>query len=143
MNIEELQEVVANPKTSLEQYLALQLIDLLKQGSVRKNYLAGYDEGHSRGVNCGRLYKVDDGMRGHRHACANAYSTSPEVSWIPCRVRNPEESGRYLCYVEEINSLGKSHYQWNCSWNGQVWSDAALTGRVTHWRELPERPEIK
>lgn len=60
--------------------------------------------------------------------------------WIRCSERMPEEGGRYWCYVEEINSLGKSHYQWNCSWNGDVFSDPALTGRVTHWMPLPLPP---
>ena len=61
--------------------------------------------------------------------------------WIPVSERMPEEIGRYWCYVEEQNSLGKSHYQWNCSWNGEVWSDKALTGRVTHWMPLPSAPQ--
>ncbi|WP_313471269.1 DUF551 domain-containing protein [Atlantibacter hermannii] len=61
--------------------------------------------------------------------------------WIPVSERMPEEYGRYWCYVEEQNSLGKSHYQWNCSWNGDVWSDPALTGRVTHWMPLPAAPK--
>lgn len=68
---------------------------------------------------------------------------NPKVSpdgWIPVSERMPEESGRYWCYVEEQNSLGKSHYQWNCSWNGQAWSDKALSGRVTHWMPLPAAP---
>ncbi|MCP6623944.1 DUF551 domain-containing protein [Klebsiella pneumoniae] len=64
--------------------------------------------------------------------------------WIPVSERMPEEGGRYWCYVEEQNSLGKSHYQWNCSWNGDVWSDKALTGRVTHWMPPPCAPrEVK
>ncbi|ECH4148538.1 DUF550 domain-containing protein [Salmonella enterica] len=69
---------------------------------------------------------------------------NPKVSpdgWIPVSERMPEESGRYWCYVEDQNSLGKSHYQWNCSWNGQAWSDKALSGRVTHWMPLPEPPQ--
>lgn len=61
--------------------------------------------------------------------------------WIPVSDRMPEEGGRYWCYVEEQNSLGKSHYQWNCSWNGDVWSDKALTGRVTHWMPPPAAPK--
>ena len=60
--------------------------------------------------------------------------------WIPCSERMPEEGGRYLCYVEEINSLGRSHYQWNCSWNGEEWGGEALSGRVTHWMPLPAAP---
>ncbi|ELY4817793.1 DUF551 domain-containing protein [Cronobacter malonaticus] len=60
--------------------------------------------------------------------------------WIPCSERMPEEGGRYWCYVEEINSLGKSHYQWNCSWNGEDWGGEGFYGRVTHWQPLPEPP---
>ncbi|WP_376751432.1 DUF551 domain-containing protein [Cronobacter sakazakii] len=52
----------------------------------------------------------------------------------------PDEGGRYWCYVEEINSLGKSHYQWNCSWNGEDWGGEGFYGRVTHWQPLPEPP---
>ncbi len=67
---------------------------------------------------------------------------APVVSgWIPVSERLPEEGGRYWCYVEEQNSLGKSHYQWNCSWNEGAWSDKALTGRVTHWMLLPAAPQ--
>lgn len=74
----------------------------------------------------------------------NAQQNIPENilgGWIKCSERMPEEGGRYWCYVEELNSLGKSHYQWNCSWNGDEWSDKALTGRVTHWMPLPAAPE--
>lgn len=60
--------------------------------------------------------------------------------WISVADRLPSEFGRYLCYVEEQNDLGKSHYQWNCSWNGDVFSDSSLTGRVTHWMPLPAAP---
>lgn len=60
--------------------------------------------------------------------------------WIKCSERMPEEGGRYWCYVEEINSLGRSHYQWNCSWNGEEWGGEALNGRVTHWMPLPAAP---
>ncbi|HFV9323526.1 TPA: DUF551 domain-containing protein [Klebsiella pneumoniae] len=67
---------------------------------------------------------------------------APVVSgWILVSERLPEEGGRYWCYVEEQNSLGKSHYQWNCSWNEGAWSDKALTGRVTHWMPLPAAPQ--
>lgn len=96
----------------------------------------------------------------HRNACTgsnepgregSAYPDTPQSlgsepatvpgKWIPVSERMPEEGGRYWCYVEEQNSLGKSHYQWNCSWNGDVWSDKALTGRVTHWMPLPAAPQ--
>ncbi|EMS1124405.1 DUF551 domain-containing protein [Klebsiella aerogenes] len=65
-------------------------------------------------------------------------------TWIPVSERLPEEGGRYWCYVEEQNSLGKSHYQWNCSWNGEIWGGAMMHGRVTHWMPLPNPPkEVK
>lgn len=80
------------------------------------------------------------------NACRDAMlqtGNSPATpdGWIPVSDRMPEEGGRYWCYVEEQNSLGKSHYQWNCSWNGEVWSDKALSGRVTHWMPLPAAPK--
>ncbi len=73
----------------------------------------------------------------------NHRATTQAEPWIKCSERMPDEYGRYWCYVEEQNSLGKSHYQWNCSWNGDEWSDDALTGRVrvTHWMPLPAEPE--
>ncbi|UFM70420.1 DUF551 domain-containing protein [Leclercia adecarboxylata] len=66
----------------------------------------------------------------------------PVQGWIPCSERMPEEIGRYWCYVEEQNSLGKSHYQWNCSWNGdRWWVESENGGRVTHWMPLQEPPK--
>ncbi|EKA0999371.1 DUF551 domain-containing protein [Cronobacter sakazakii] len=73
-----------------------------------------------------------------KHFRENAESSTN--GWIPCSERLPEEGGRYWCYVEEINSLGKSHYQWNCSWNGEDWGGEGFYGRVTHWQPLPEPP---
>nr|WP_227502531.1 DUF551 domain-containing protein [Klebsiella pneumoniae] len=61
--------------------------------------------------------------------------------WIPVSERMPEDSGRYWCYVEEQNDLGKSHYQWNCSWNGdRWWVESEGGGIVTHWMPLPACP---
>ncbi|WP_406912335.1 DUF551 domain-containing protein [Klebsiella pneumoniae] len=74
----------------------------------------------------------------------NSVAPAQNQGWIPVSEQMPEKGGRYWCYVEEQNSLGKSHYQWNCSWNGDAWSDKALTGRVTHWMPLPAAPrEVK
>ncbi|EQB4724771.1 DUF551 domain-containing protein [Enterobacter hormaechei] len=69
---------------------------------------------------------------------------SPAIpdGWVACSERMPEESGRYWCYVEEQNDLGKSHYQWNCSWNGdRWWVESENGGRVTHWMPLPAAPQ--
>lgn len=83
--------------------------------------------------------------KGVEHFAAFPQSPGNEPStvsgkWIPCSERMPDEGGRYWCYVEEINSLGKSHYQWNCSWNGEDWGGEGFYGRVTHWQPLPEPP---
>ncbi|MEA8858875.1 DUF551 domain-containing protein [Citrobacter freundii] len=83
--------------------------------------------------------RIDEACRAAMLQAGNSPAT-PDT-WIPVSERMPEEIGRYWCYVEEQNSLGKSHYQWNCSWNGEVWSDKALTGRVTHWMPLPSAPQ--
>ncbi|MEA4199676.1 DUF551 domain-containing protein [Klebsiella pneumoniae] len=62
--------------------------------------------------------------------------------WIPVSEQLPEDSGRYWCYVEEQNDLGKSHYQWNCSWNGdRWWVESEGGGVVTHWMPLPAGPQ--
>lgn len=62
--------------------------------------------------------------------------------WVACSERMPEEGGRYWCYVEEQNDLGKSHYQWNCAWNGnRWWVEHEDGGRVTHWMPLPTAPQ--
>ncbi len=62
--------------------------------------------------------------------------------WIPVSERLPEEGGRYWCYVEEQNDLGKSHYQWNCSWSGdRWWVESEGGGIVTHWMPLPAAPQ--
>ncbi|HGU5432014.1 TPA: DUF551 domain-containing protein [Klebsiella pneumoniae] len=62
--------------------------------------------------------------------------------WIPVSERMPEDSGRYWCYMEEQNNLGKSHYQWNCSWNGdRWWVESEGGGIVTHWMPMPTAPQ--
>lgn len=62
--------------------------------------------------------------------------------WIPVSEQLPEECGRYWCYVEEQTDLGKSHYQWNCSWNGERWwVEGEDGGIVTHWMPLPAAPQ--
>lgn len=62
-------------------------------------------------------------------------------TWIPASERNPDDIGRYWCYVEDQKSHGKYSYQWNCSWNGSYWSGAMMHGRVTHWMPLPAAPQ--
>lgn len=80
--------------------------------------------------------REDDGR------AAMLQGAEPMQGWIPCSERMPEEVGRYWCYVEEQNSLGKSHYQWNCSWNGdRWWVESENGGRVTHWMPLPAAPQ--
>ncbi|EOD4081058.1 DUF551 domain-containing protein [Yersinia enterocolitica] len=74
---------------------------------------------------------------------AELSAANEKHGWIKCSDQTPKDSGRYWCYVEEQNCLGKSHYQWNCSWNGDMWSERELTGRVTHWMSLPAAPLVE
>nr|WP_313897411.1 DUF551 domain-containing protein [Klebsiella pneumoniae] len=80
-------------------------------------------------------------------SAANAQSPGSDPAtvpgkWIPVSEQLPEDSGRYWCYVEEQNDLGKSHYQWNCSWNGdRWWVESEGGGIVTHWMLLPAAPQ--
>jgi len=79
----------------------------------------------------------------HAAMLQGADGNSPVIQdgWVACSERMPEESGRYWCYIEEQNDLGKSHYQWNCSWNGERWwVESENGGRVTHWQPLPSPP---
>lgn len=62
------------------------------------------------------------------------------IDWISVKDRLPDEPGRFWCYVEEINDLGKSHYQWNVYFNGEVFN-TFTGGYATHWMPLPEPPE--
>lgn len=76
------------------------------------------------------------------YRAAMLQGAEPAKGWIPCSERMPEEIGRYWCYVEEQNCLGKSHYQWNCSWNGdRWWVESENGGCVTHWMPLPAAPQ--
>lgn len=64
-----------------------------------------------------------------------------EREWISVEIELPKESGRYWCYIEEVNDLGISHYQWNCSYNvgNNRWSDQDhFFVNVTHWMPLPQ-----
>ncbi|EGQ6951307.1 DUF551 domain-containing protein, partial [Salmonella enterica subsp. enterica] len=75
-----------------------------------------------------------------QEALAGNSPVTPD-GWISCSEQMPDEIGRYWCYVEEQNDLGKSHYQWNCSWNGDKWGSEMMSGKVTHWMPLPEPPQ--
>ena len=74
---------------------------------------------------------------------ANKLGNNPVIqdTWIPVRERNPNDIGRYWCYVEDQKSHGEYSYQWSCSWNGSYWSGAMMHGRVTHWMPLPAAPQ--
>ena len=72
-------------------------------------------------------------------------SAGEKEDWISVDERLPEESGRYWCYVKETNSLGKSHFQWNCFYHDKEkrWSDDFVSMNVTHWRPLPSPPKTR
>ena len=62
--------------------------------------------------------------------------------WNDAIKNPPKESGRYWCYVSEVNDLGISHFEWNCSYDAQenIWQDNLKSINVTHWTELLGKP---
>lgn len=70
---------------------------------------------------------------------ADMFDNNSKDKWISVEDELPEEIGRYWCYLEEQNDLGKSHYQWNCGFNGDVFSPD-VGSKVTHWQPLPTPP---
>ena len=95
----------------------------------------------ARGANWMRQHIIDSTLAAAPQLPGSDPATVPG-KWIPVSERKPEESGRYWCYVEEQNDLGKSHYQWNCSWNGERWwVESENGGIVTHWIPLPAVPQ--
>lgn len=53
--------------------IALAALTAPQATDAGEHFQRGYDEGHSRGLACGKLYKVDDQMRQHRAECVKAY----------------------------------------------------------------------
>lgn len=77
----------------------------------------------ARGANWMRQHIIDSTLAAAPQLPGSEPATVPG-KWIPVSERLPEDSGRYWCYVEEQNDLGKSHYQsrfrqkiWSKSWN--------------------------
>ncbi len=68
-----------------------------------------------------------------------------EPKWISVDDMLPDETCRCWCYCEEVNSLGISHYQWNCCYNKEtkLFTDALRIVKVTHWQPLPNQPKTK
>ncbi len=64
--------------------------------------------------------------------------------WVSVDDRLPE-TGRYLCYVIEQNSLGDSSFVWNCGYSehDKLWNSEGFSGgeTITHWMSLPEPPK--
>lgn len=95
----------------------------------------------ARGANWMRQHIIDSTLAAAPQLPGSDPATVPG-KWIPVSERLPEDSGRYWCYVEEQNDLGKSHCQWNCSWNGdRWWVETEGGGIVTHWMPLPAAPQ--
>lgn len=66
-----------------------------------------------------------------------------ESNWISVKDSLPKENGRFWCYVQEVNDLGISHFQWNCAYSREDnrWSDNFESMSVTHWQPLPNPPK--
>lgn len=70
---------------------------------------------------------------------------SEKDKWISVETTPPTDSNRYWCYVEEVNDLGKSHFQWNCYYDTdkKEFRDNGVVMRVTHYQPLPNPPQDK
>lgn len=68
-----------------------------------------------------------------------------ERAWKNALVNPPQEGGRYWCYVEENTENGKSHFQWNCSYNpNDGWKVDMLEklgAKVLYYTDLLDNPE--
>lgn len=64
------------------------------------------------------------------------------LTWKDAQKEPPTEGGRFWCIVTEQNDLGKSHFQWNCSYHEleKKWTDNFETVNVIWWTELPPIP---
>lgn len=62
------------------------------------------------------------------------------MDWINVKDKLPDEGGRYLGWVIELNELGLSEFPWNVSYSQGEWSDNLISYKVTHWMPLPEKP---
>lgn len=87
--------------------------------------------------------KLREGISGKNVQFPKTSTTTFERTWKDAKTNPPKESGRYWCIVEEGNDLGKSHYQWNCSynkgegvWYGENWKRM----KVIYWTELAPFP---
>ena len=72
----------------------------------------------------------------------NYKNISIHQTWKNAKSNPPKEGGRYWCVVEEQYDLGKSHFQWNCSYHEveKRWSDNLKHYNVIWWTELPKIP---
>ena len=54
----------------------------------------------------------------------------------------PKESGRYWCYVEDMDDLGTGYYQSNCGFtiDHKIWSENLKIIKVLFWTELADCP---
>ena len=66
--------------------------------------------------------------------------------WISVENRLPEESGRYLGYLKELNDLGNSFSIINVAFNvnhkdSTAWTEhGEVLQYITHWMPLPNEP---
>ncbi len=63
-------------------------------------------------------------------------------TWKNAKINPPSEDGRYWVLVEEVNDLGISYFQWNCSYHEfeKRWSDNLKNYNVIWWTELAPLP---
>lgn len=92
---------------------------------------------------CEREKSIFNRTEGRPNVCekCNREEMVPADRWISIYTP-PKESGRYWCYVKEVNDLGISTFQWNCAYDKEnnTWSDNLQNMSVTYWQPLPPAP---
>lgn len=85
------------------------------------------------------LYEYQPNNEGYNY---HIQCTEQVKQWNDINELLPEKSGRYWCYVKELNDLGTSYYQWNYSYNNttKTFNIDGCGGHVTHWTTLMDTP---
>jgi hypothetical protein len=104
----------------------------IADGLISKNYPSGTTKEAYIG------YKLSNGN--FEFKCIPYTEPIKKEIWNDAKTNPPKYSGRYWCYCAEVNSLGLSHFQANCYYIDNAWSENGKTRHVTHWTDLLSAP---
>lgn len=89
------------------------------------------------------FYSIRPITNEHIDGILREYANQLRKEWISVEEHLPKDSGRYWCYVEDVNCLSRSYFQWNCAFcdTTKAWTDRTKSMVVTHWIPLPTPPQ--